>query len=50
MRSFTNVDTLLILLLALGVCVMANLRTTALMFDWVYDNSVWLLHQISFYL
>ena len=47
MRSFTNVDILIVLLLILALGIALNLQETLSMLDWLYHNLVWHLHQVA---
>lgn len=47
MRSFTNVNILIILLLALAVGAALNLQETLGVLDWLYHSISWLVHQVA---
>jgi hypothetical protein len=49
MRSFSDVNLLIVLLLALGVCALPNLQITYEIAEWVCEVSLWLLsHALDF--
>ena len=47
MRSFTNVDVLIFLLLILAASAALNLQETLGLLDWLYENAARLFSQVA---